>query len=69
VLARFENMGGDPAAFIDDRIGGPADDDAGEPHRAGGVRAASDRDNVGIMGDDANQQGSSPGSAGEAAKV
>ena len=50
----FENMGGDPAAFIDDRIGGPADDDAGEPHRAGGVRAASDRDNVGIMGDDAD---------------
>ena len=64
MLARFENIGGAPAAFIDDRIGGPADDDAGEPHRAGGVRAASDRDNVGIMGHDANsfERNAQPGS-------
>ena len=45
-------MRGDLLALLDDGVGGLAHDDAGEPHRAGGMRAAAFLDDVGVAFDD-----------------
>ena len=42
-------MGGDFLALLDDGVGGLAHDDAGKPHRAGGMRAAAFLDDVGVV--------------------
>jgi hypothetical protein len=41
-------MRGDFLALVDDQIGRLAHDDAGKPHRAGGMRAAALLDDVGV---------------------
>src|SRR3984885_15225 len=48
VLGGFEQMRGDFFALLDDDIGRLAHDDAGEPHRARGMRAAAFLDDVGV---------------------
>ena len=50
----FEQMLGDAHAFFDDAVGGFLDDDGAEPHAAAGMRAAADRDPVGVAGDEAH---------------
>ena len=48
VLGGFQHVGGDFLALLDDGVGSIAHDDAGEPHRAGGMRAAAFLDDVGV---------------------
>ena len=50
----FEQMLGDAQAFFDNAVGGFLDDDRAEPHAAAGMRAAADRDAIGIAGDEAH---------------
>ena len=61
VLGRFEHVGSDPLALGDDRVRRLADDDAGEPHRAAGMRSAAHRHDVGIALDaDARNRAARP---------
>ena len=48
MLGGFEHVGGDFLPARDDRVRGLADDDACEPHRAAGMGAAADRDDIGV---------------------
>ena len=50
----LQQMLGDARALLDDVVGGFLDDDAAEPHAAAGMRAAADRDAVGVAGDEAH---------------
>src|SRR5579872_185939 len=49
IFGGFEHIGGDPFALFDNGVAGLAHDDAGEPHGAGRVRAATLLDDIGIV--------------------
>ena len=46
----LQQMAGDAQPLLDDDVRGVQHDDAGEPQRAAGMRAAADRDAVGVAG-------------------
>ena len=50
--ARLEDMRGDLLAFLDDHVRGFADGEAGDAHRAAGMRAAAGADAVGVVRDE-----------------
>src|SRR5205814_1670368 len=47
---RFENMARDLQPLLDDLVRGVEHDDAAEPERPAGMRAAADRDALGVAG-------------------
>src|SRR5712675_2380388 len=48
---RLQHMAGDAQPLLDDLVRGVEHDDAAEPQRPAGMRAAADRDAVGVAGD------------------
>src|SRR5204863_7706576 len=49
---RFQHMAGDAQSLLDDLVRGVEHDDAAEPQRPAGMRAAANRDAVRVAGDE-----------------